>query len=295
MKELVIISGKGGTGKTCVSASFAKLCTDKKILIDADVDAANLHLIIEPSDSEENSYTSGVKAKIHKDKCSECGLCIERCEFDAISDDYIVNDLDCEGCGVCHEFCPEKAVELIPEESGKWFVSKTDLGTMVHARLNIGGENSGLLINQLRKRAKEEAEKQNVSIILTDGPPGTGCPATSALTGADYSLIVAEPTLSGMHDMIKAKDLCDFLKVPVMIIVNKYDLNPEITEQIKDYAKKSNSLFMGKIPFDEDFPRAIMNKQAPVEYSNGPGSTILKEIFKDVMAIVNQENQEARK
>lgn len=288
MKELVIISGKGGTGKTCVSASFANLCTDRKILVDADVDAANLHLIIEPSDSEQSSFTSGVKAKINKNKCIECGLCIERCEFDAISDDFVVNQIDCEGCGVCHEFCPEKAIDLIPEESGKWFVSKTGLGTMIHAKLNIGGENSGLLINHLRKRAKEEAEKQKASYIIIDGPPGTGCPATSSITGTDHVLIVTEPTKSGFHDMIKAKDLCDFLKIPVMIIVNKFDLNPEITDQIEDYAKNSKALFMGKIPFDDDFPKAIMNKKSPVEYSSGQGSQILKSIYVKVMENINK-------
>jgi len=288
MKELVIISGKGGTGKTCVSASFARLCKDKKILVDADVDAANLHLIIEPSESEQASFTSGVKAKINKDKCIECGLCIERCEFDAISDDFVVNTIDCEGCGVCHEFCPEKAIDLIPEESGKWFVSKTDSGTMVHAKLNIGGENSGLLISHLRKRAKEEAEKQNAAIIISDGPPGTGCPATSSITGADHVLIVTEPTKSGLHDMIKAKDLCDFLKIPVMILVNKFDLNPEITDQIENYTKTANALFMGKIPFDDDFPKAIMNKKSPVEYSNGKGAQVLKSVFEKVMKNINK-------
>ncbi|MCB9480755.1 MAG: ATP-binding protein [Desulfobacteraceae bacterium] len=288
MKELVIISGKGGTGKTCVSASFAKLCNDRKILVDADVDAANLHLIIEPSDSEESSFTSGVKALINKDKCIECGLCIERCEFDAISDDFVVNEIDCEGCGVCHEFCPEKAIDLIPEESGKWFVSKTDSGTMIHAKLNIGGENSGLLINHLRKRAKQEAEAQNASYILIDGPPGTGCPATSSITGTDHVLIVTEPTKSGFHDMIKAKDLCDFLKIPVMIIVNKFDLNQDITDQIEDYANKSNALFMGRIPFDDDFPRAIMNKKAPVEYSSGKGADVLKSIYEKVIENINK-------
>ncbi|MGM0419000.1 MAG: ATP-binding protein [Thermodesulfobacteriota bacterium] len=283
MKELVIISGKGGTGKTCVSASFAHLLKEKKVLIDADVDAANLHLIIEPRSSKEFSYSSGVKAEIDLDKCSQCGLCIERCEFEAISDDFVVNDIDCEGCGVCYEFCPEQAITLREEKAGRWFISKTDEGTMVHARLNIGGENSGLLINQLRKQASAEAENENASFILTDGPPGTGCPATSSITNSDSVLIVCEPTQSGFHDMKKAKDLADFLKVPVMVMVNKYDLNPEITDQIEEYSKKSNALFMGKVPYDDDFPKAIMNKTSPVQYSDGEGSKALKEIFDKVI------------
>lgn len=287
MKELVIISGKGGTGKTCVSASFARLFNNKKILVDADVDAANLHLIIEPQESQEFSFVSGVKAQINKDKCIECGLCIERCEFDAISDDFVVNKIDCEGCGVCHEFCPEKAITLNDETAGKWFISQTNSGTMIHAKLNIGGENSGLLINQLRKKAKEEAENQNVDLILIDGPPGTGCPATSSITGADHVLIVCEPTQSGFHDMKRAKDLADFLRVPVMVIVNKYDLNTEITDEIEKYTIESNADFMGKVPHDDDFPKAIMNKLAPVEYSHAAGSTELKKIFAKVMEKIN--------
>ncbi|PIE75236.1 MAG: (4Fe-4S)-binding protein [Deltaproteobacteria bacterium] len=283
MKELVIISGKGGTGKTSVSASFAHLFTDKKILVDADVDAANLHLVIEPEKSDKFSFKSGISVSIDKDKCIKCGLCIERCEFNAINDNFEVNGINCEGCGVCYEFCPADAISIKDEEAGKWFISETVKGTMIHAKLNIGGENSGLLINQLRTQASKEAEKQNASLILIDGPPGTGCPATSSMTGADHVLIVCEPTQSGFHDMKRAKDLADFMKIPVMVAVNKFDLNPDITNQIEEYTIKSNADFMGKIPHDHDFPKAIMNKKTPVEYSSGEGAQQLKKIFDKVM------------
>ncbi|CAN2039163.1 (4Fe-4S)-binding protein [Candidatus Magnetomoraceae bacterium gMMP-15] len=293
MKELTIVSGKGGTGKTSIVASFARLAKNK-VLVDADVDAADLHLVLPSTIQHEENFKGGSKASINLDICTECNECIERCQFDAISEDFIIDQLECEGCGVCVHFCPVDAIEFPRRICGKWFVSDTAEGPMVHARLGIAEENSGLLVSLVRQKAKELAEDQELETIIIDGPPGIGCPVIAATTGVNAVLIVTEPTLSGMHDLKRVGELAEFLKIPAMICINKYDLNPEISDQIINLGIEHNMEFLGKIPYDQDVTYAMVAGKSLVEYSNGSAAKAVKELWKKVESFLLQaENCEA--
>jgi MinD superfamily P-loop ATPase len=275
MKELVIISGKGGTGKTSLVAAFASLA-EKKVLCDADVDAADLHLIMNPKVVRQSDFQSGNTAVIDNDRCTGCGLCRELCRSNAISEDYKVNPIDCEGCGVCVYFCPENAIDFPENTCGEWFVSDTRFGPMVHARLGIAEENSGKLVTLVRKEAGKLAEKRDLDLILTDGPPGVGCPVIASIGGADAVLIVTEPTVSGIHDMERVAQLAAHFRVPALVCVNKFDLNLELTREIEKYAAEHNITCLGRIAFDPIFTRAMVQAQTVFEYSNG--SKVTEEI-----------------
>ena len=277
MKELVVISGKGGTGKTSLMAAFCSLAKGK-VLCDADVDAADLHLIMDPTVVHRVDFQSGNRAVINPDLCTECGLCREMCRFNAISANYIVDPIDCEGCGVCVHFCPEKAVDFPENTCGEWFVSDTRFGPMVHARLGIAEENSGKLVTLVRREARKLAEEKNLDLILTDGPPGVGCPVIASIGGASAVLIVTEPTVSGKHDMERGAQLAAHFKIPAMTCVNKFDLNLELTREIENYAEKNGITCLGRVPFDPIFTKAIIQVQTVMEY-NGQ-STVGQEIRK---------------
>jgi len=265
MKELIVISGKGGTGKTSIMAAFSSLA-ENMVLCDADVDAADLHLIMNPKVIQQTDFQSGNTAVINKDHCTECGLCQEMCRFNAISADYKVNPIDCEGCGVCVHFCPEGAIDFPVSTCGEWFVSDTRFGPMVHARLGIAEENSGKLVTLVRQEARKLAEAKNLDLILTDGPPGVGCPVIASIGGASAVLIVTEPTVSGKHDMERVAQLAAHFKVPAMICVNKFDLNLELTREIETYAKEKGLSCLGRIPFDPIFTKAMIQAQTVFEY-----------------------------
>jgi MinD superfamily P-loop ATPase len=265
MKELVIISGKGGTGKTSLLAAFASLA-ENKALCDADVDAADLHLIMGPSIEERHDFYSGHTARIDPDKCTCCALCRDACRFDAIGEDFVVDPIACEGCGVCFYFCPENAVEFPQNVSGEWYISKTRFGPMAHARLGIAEENSGKLVTLIRQEGKKLAEKNGVDLLLTDGPPGIGCPVIASIGGATTVLIVAEPTVSGRHDMERVSDLAAFFRVPAMVCVNKFDLNPDQGEAIEAFARKRDVAVMGRIPFDPVFTWAMVEGKTVFEF-----------------------------
>lgn len=265
MKELVVISGKGGTGKTSLVAAFAALAGGK-VMADADVDAADLHLILAPRVEESHGFESGRTAVIVPERCTQCGLCRELCRFEAISEAFEVDPIDCEGCGVCVYFCPEKAVDFPLNRCGDWFVSETRYGPMVHARLGIAEENSGKLVSLVRQEAKRIAEEKNLGLILTDGPPGIGCPVIAAIGGAAGLLIVTEPTVSGRHDMMRVAQLAAHFRVPAMVCVNKYDLNPEEAEGIETFARENGITVLGRIPFDPVFTRSMVVGQTIVEY-----------------------------
>jgi MinD superfamily P-loop ATPase len=265
MKELVVISGKGGTGKTSIMAAFSSLAGNK-VLCDADVDAADLHLIMNPNVIRQTDFQSGNTAVINKDQCTECGLCREMCRFNAISADYNVNPIDCEGCGVCVYFCPEKAIDFPVSTCGEWFVSNTRFGPMVHARLGIAEENSGKLVTLVRQEARKLAEAKNLDLILTDGPPGVGCPVIASIGGARAVLIVTEPTVAGIHDMERVAQLASHFKVPAMICVNKFDLNLELTREIEKNAEENEIACLGRIPFDPIFTKAMIQAQTVFEY-----------------------------
>ena len=265
MKELVVISGKGGTGKTSLMAAFSSL-TENKVLCDADVDAADLHLIMDPKVVRRADFQAGNRAVINNELCTECGLCREMCRFQAISADYIVNPINCEGCGVCVYFCPETAIDFPENTCGEWFVSDTRFGPMVHARLGIAEENSGKLVSLVRQEARKISEEKNLDLILTDGPPGVGCPVIASIGGASAVLIVTEPTVSGKHDMERVAQLADHFKVPAMICVNKFDINLELTRDIENYAKAKGLSCLGRIPFDPVFTKAMIQAQTVFEY-----------------------------
>jgi MinD superfamily P-loop ATPase len=287
MKELVVISGKGGTGKTSIVAAFASLASNK-VLSDADVDAADLHLIMSPQATERHDFQAGHSAIINPDKCTACGLCRELCRYNAISEDYTVNHLDCEGCGVCVHFCPEKAVDFPVKTCGEWYLSKTRFGPMVHARLGIAEENSGKLVTLVRQEARKVAEAKKLDLILTDGPPGIGCPVIASLGGASAALIVTEPTVAGRHDMERVAQLADFFRVPVTVCVNKADLNPESTRDIQRYAEQKGYKFLGAIPFDPAFTKAMVEGKTIFEYDKHTnGGKAVAQIWTELLSTLD--------
>ncbi|HDM09276.1 MAG: 4Fe-4S binding protein [Deltaproteobacteria bacterium] len=273
MKELVIISGKGGTGKTSVVAAFAALSQDM-VLCDADVDAADLHLIMDPAIKEEHDFTGGHTAIIDQERCTQCGLCRELCRWDAISEDFVVDSIECEGCGVCYYFCPERAIDFPENTCGQWFISDTRFGPMVHARLGIAEENSGKLVTLVRQEAKKVAETAGKDLIITDGPPGVGCPVIASIGGASAVLVVAEPTVSGQHDMERVVQLASHFRVPALLCVNKFDLNLEKTEGIEALAKAKGVEFMGRVPFDPVFTKAMVHGKSVVEFDGNSSATL---------------------
>ena len=266
MKELVVISGKGGTGKTSIMAAFASLAKNK-VLCDADVDAADLHLLMDPEIKKHYDFQGGGTAVIDLDTCTQCGLCRELCRWEAISEAFEVDPIECEGCGVCVDFCPEQAIDFPLNTCGQWFISDTRFGPMVHARLGIAEENSGKLVTLIRQEAKKLAEKYKLDLILTDGPPGVGCPVIASIGGATGLLIVTEPTVSGLHDMERVAQLADHFKVPGMVCVNKFDLNTDQTQAIEKLAKEKNITVLGRIPFDPVFTKSMVQGKTIFEYN----------------------------
>jgi MinD superfamily P-loop ATPase len=282
MKELVVISGKGGTGKTSILAAFASLAKGK-VLCDADVDAADLHLIINPDVKESHDFESGHTAVIDPEKCTQCGLCRDLCRWNAISENFVVDSVDCEGCGVCCYFCPEKAIDFPLNTCGEWFISETRFGPMAHARLGIAEENSGKLVTLIRQQGKKLGEERNLDLLLTDGPPGIGCPVIASLGGATAVLIVSEPTVSGRHDMERVAELAAFFKVPAMLCVNKFDLNPEQGEAIEAFARERQIRVIGRIPFDPVFTKAMVQGKTIFEYDeHSEGAVAVRGIWGNV-------------
>jgi MinD superfamily P-loop ATPase len=267
MKELVVISGKGGSGKTCLTAAFASLAQNR-VLCDADVDAADLYLLMNPEIKQRTDFMGGGLAEIVPEKCTQCGLCQELCRFDAVSDDFRIDPIGCEGCGVCVDLCPEQAIDFPIQTCGEWFISDTRFGPMVHARLGIAEENSGKLVTVVRKEAAQLAAKTNADLILTDGPPGIGCPVIASVGGAFAVLIVTEPTVSGLHDMERVAQLAAHFKISTWVCINKYDLNMEQTQAIEKLAKKHEMIVMGRVPFDPSFTKAMIQRQTVSEYDN---------------------------
>ena len=265
MKELVIISGKGGSGKTSLMAAFASLAADT-LLCDADVDAADLHLLLRPDIQQTIDFSGGRISIIAQDRCSQCGYCREVCHFEAIDEDFVVDPVSCEGCGVCFDLCPEQAIDFPAVTNGQMFTSTTRFGHLVHARLGIAEENSGKLVSHMRKEATSLAEQLGMSLILTDGPPGIGCPVIASITGATAVLIVAEATVSGLHDMERVADLTTHFNLPTMVCINKFDLNLTKTRDIEQMAAVKNMTICGKIPFDPLFTRAMVEAKTIFEY-----------------------------
>lgn len=274
IKELCVLSGKGGTGKTSLVGALAALVPDK-ILVDCDVDAPDLHLLLAPKTKTREAFRGGRQAVIIPGLCTDCGRCREVCRFEAISEDFRVDPTSCEGCGVCVHFCSFGAIEFPLAVCGQWFVSDTRFGTMVHAQLGAGQENSGMLVALIRSKAHDLAEASGRPLILVDGPPGIGCPVISSLTGADGVLIVTEPTLSGLHDLNRVLELATHFKIPGMVLINKYDLNQEMSDRIETYCREKGLGLAGRLPYDPMVTEAmIQGKTLPELSRNGLGAEI---------------------
>ena len=282
MKELVIVSGKGGTGKTTLAASFAALSNDK-VMADCDVDAADLHLLLKPNILKTEKFISSQVAVIDQESCLACDICRNVCRFDAISEDYVVNPMDCEGCRFCERMCPIEAIHMEKQENGRWHIAETEFGPMVFAQLGVAEENSGQLVSLVRKEAQKLAKEKNLNYIIIDGPPGVGCPVNSAITGAQLAVIVTEPTMSGIHDLMRILELTRQFRVPALVIVNKFDLNLENTKEIKSYCQKQQVEVVGEIPFDPGVIEALKAGEILVRFSgDGKVSEIVADIWKRV-------------
>ena len=285
MRELVILSGKGGTGKTSLTGAFASF-SKNKILCDADVDAADLHLLTQPDIQRKSDFEGGGVAVIRREECSECGLCSELCRFEAIKDTFEVDEIACEGCGVCVDLCPENAIDFPVKKCGEWYVSATRFGYMVHARLGIAEENSGKLVTVVRQEAKKLAEKHGADLIITDGPPGAGCPVIASMSDATAVLIVTEPTVSGVHDMERAADLVRHFRIPGAVCINKYDLNREKALEAERAAEKRNMPITGRIPFDPAFTKAMIQGKTLCEYDSASvAGKAVQQAWKQIMAL----------
>ena len=275
MKQILVISGKGGTGKTILTASFASL-TKNKVMADCDVDAADLHLLLHPTIKKRFEFRSGKTAKIDKKLCQQCGKCIVVCRFDAISSDFVVDPVSCEGCCLCSYICPAGAIKMQENISGEWFISDTKYGPFVHAKLGIAEENSGKLVTKVKQQANKIAEEKKLDYIIVDGPPGIGCPVIASLAGVDLALIVTEPTLSGMHDMQRVIDVASHFKINTKVVINKFDLNLDNTKEIESICKNKNIDVIGRIRFAKEINESIVKSVPAVEYiKNGVSKEII--------------------
>ncbi len=289
MDEIVILSGKGGTGKTSLTAAFAQLA-QPAVICDLDVDAPDLHLLLQPEPLEKKLFQSGYEASIRPQDCTDCGICAEMCRYDAVIPGKgapSIDPLHCEGCKVCVTFCPAGAIDWQPRTCGEWYHSKTRFGRMVHAQLYPAQENSGRLVALLRQQAQELARQQQIPLILSDGPPGIGCPVISSLSGASFAVIVTEPTPSGRHDLARIVDLCAHFKVPAGVVINKHDLSERRAEEIAaDCAARGLSL-LGRLPYDSAVTGAMVARQTIMEQSRGALAQRVEEIWRAVEAQVH--------
>ncbi len=286
--ELVVISGKGGTGKTSLAASFAVLANGA-VVADCDVDAADLHLVLSPRIRETHEFRSGREAIIRPGDCTGCGECAALCRFGAIlkgesapgNPGYAVDPVACEGCGVCVRFCPAQAIDFPERVCGEWMVSDTRSGPMVHARLSVAGENSGKLVSTVRQAARRLAEQERRSLVIVDGPPGIGCPVIASVTGAALVLAVTEPTVSGEHDLERVLSLARHFGIPAAVCVNKWDLNPATAERIEQRARASGARVTGRVRYDRAITRAQLEMRAVVE-TDAPSATDVRQVWSDL-------------
>jgi MinD superfamily P-loop ATPase len=296
IRELVVISGKGGTGKTSLVGSFAALA-NKAVLADCDVDAADLPLLLDPEIRQTRDFVGGKVASVASARCIGCGRCKELCRFDAImlngpandvvEKTYAIDPIACEGCGVCVHFCPVDAIDFNDAANGQWFISETRCGPMVHARLGVAQENSGKLVSLIRKQAKRVAEEQGRELIIIDGSPGIGCPVIASVSGADLVLVVTEPTLSGEHDLERVAELTAHFKIPAMVCVNKSDINPDVADRIEKSAGERGLRIAGRIAYDASVTKAQVAAKSIVEYGDGPLKEQIVSVWQTVLAALD--------
>lgn len=285
MREILVISGKGGTGKTSITASFAHLAGNK-ILCDLDVDTPDLHILLQPVHKREVEFHAGNEAKIDLANCIDCGTCEEMCKYNAIKRDndgaLYVDSIRCEGCKVCVTFCPEQTISFPEKHCGTWYVSDTRFGTMVHAQLFPGEENSGRLVALLKNEAKALAKQQNIDTLLSDGVPGVGCPVISSLSGASFVVIVTEPTPSGRHDLERVAKLCEHFRLPAGVIINKADLNAEESAKIEAYCKEHNHPLLAHLPHDKRVTEAMVKGLAVTELGESEIASGIKSAWETI-------------
>ena len=291
MKEIVVISGKGGTGKTSITASFAMLGGSDVVVADCDVDAADMHLLMQPDFNFAEDFYSGEVAYVDQSNCILCGKCMDICRFDAISvkkNVYVVDPISCEGCGYCARVCPTETIINKTRLAGKWFISNIKTGsTMVHARLGIGADNSGKLVAKVKNEAKEVALEEHKGFILVDGSPGIGCPVVSSLSGANFVVLVTEPSVSGLHDLKRVYELVKKFNIKAGCIINKADVNPNKCAEIGTFLTENDIVHLADLPYDENFTRAMVLGQTIVEYDNGKLNELLAESWEKVKALVS--------
>lgn len=281
-----VASGKGGTGKTTIAAAFATLAKNK-VMVDCDVDAPDLHLLLQPKILTEEKYFGGRSPRVDSEKCTRCGICTKVCRFNAI-ENGVLDLISCEGCGFCSYVCPENAIMMEEAFSGAWFLSKTTYGPLVHARLGIGEENSGKLVTVVRKKAMEIAQERQLGLILIDGPPGIGCPVTASVTGVNLVLAITEPTVSGIHDLERILKLSSHFKIPSMVCINKFDINLENSNQIVNYCEKNGSRIIGKIPYEPKVVEALVKKKTVMEYPCNKVQTIVLNMWEELEAFLRE-------
>ncbi len=273
MKEIVVLSGKGGAGKTSITAGFAALGAKQLVLADCDVDAADMHLLTAPEILREEDFYSGKTARVITEGCVHCFKCMEVCHFDAVlhkGGEFVIDPMECEGCGYCYHICPTHTIEMLPRLAGKFYVSKTRFdNTLVHARLGIAADNSGKLVTKVREEAKKIAESQQMDYVLIDASPGIGCPVVASLTGANFVVMVTEPTVSGMHDLSRVYELIEKLHLKSGCVINKADLNKKKAEEIKKFLQAKNIRLLCEIPYNIKFTEAISLGKTIVEYDKG--------------------------
>ncbi len=291
MKEIVVISGKGGTGKTSITASFAVLGGSDVVIADCDVDAADMHILMQPKNITSQDFYSGELAVINQDLCARCGACFEVCRFDAINVDndgiHTVDELSCEGCGYCARVCTVEAITNIPLNVGKWHIASTKNNQeFVHAKLGIGADNSGKLVAHVKNKAKEIANSKNKDYVLVDGSPGVGCPVVSSLSGANFVVLVTEPTVSGLHDLKRVFELVDKFHIKAGCIINKADINNEMTEKIKGFLQENNIVHLASIPYDESFTKAMVECKTIVEIENNKVKYLLVDAWNKIKQII---------
>ena len=291
MKEIVVISGKGGTGKTSITASFAVLGGKDVIVADCDVDAADMHLLLQPDFQDHEDFYSGELAYINQGQCVKCGKCADVCRYNAIpiiDGKYIVDPLSCEGCGYCARVCPTDAIINKDLNVGKWYVSNIKTGSiMVHARLGIGADNSGKLVAKVKSEAKDIAEDEFKDYIIVDGSPGVGCPVVSSLSGASFVVLVTEPSVSGLHDLKRVYELVHKFNIKAGCIINKSDINPKVCNDIECFLQEENIVHIANLPYDEDFTKAMTNGQTIVEFSNGRLKELITDSWKKILENIN--------
>ena len=284
MKQVTVLSGKGGTGKTTITASFSAL-SENAVFADCDVDASNLHLLLNPMVKETIEFRGLNVAEIDPEKCIQCGRCVEVCRFNAISD-YAVDPIHCEGCKVCVVNCPVEAIEYKPRISGYAYISETKYGSMSHARLTPGMENSGKLVTLVRQNASKIAEEYEKSLVLVDSSPGIGCPVIASIANVDASIVVVEPTLSGIHDLKRALELLAHFEIQPYVIVNKYDINEENTSDLEEYCRANKISILGKVPFDPTVTKSMVQGTPVVEYDpESPASMAIIEAWKRFISL----------